>query len=106
MKLDWKDFDYNNPPEAGVYWIVVQEHCYDIDIDNYGHANGVPTGEVRNFVSLVDLEARSYDEWDGREEYDIAARSLLGYCVSIDYSTDSIIVKYAEVEVPSVPDVV
>ena len=90
-------FDYNDPPEDGLYWIEFTDQLYDVDIDDAGQPIGVPTGETRRFVSLVEIYVTRTEDDVEIEFY--SADGWQGDCPS----DDSIAIRYAEVTPPQFP---
>lgn len=53
---EWVKFDYEDPPEDGVYWLEVEYPEYDVDVDDYGKTVGQPTGKTGKTVFLGSLD--------------------------------------------------
>ena len=35
--IEWLLFDYANPPEEGIYWVVTNTPDYDADVASHAH---------------------------------------------------------------------
>lgn len=51
----WKAFDAESI-EDGIYWFLCQEPEMDVDQDDYGNLIGAPTGNIKTFVTLAEVE--------------------------------------------------
>lgn len=64
----WCKMDYNNTPEEGVYWVVLESPVYCCDVDDYGNAIGTPTGKTKRRVLLAHLVCEMQPGADGEQE--------------------------------------
>ncbi len=92
--LDWKKFDYSNPPESGVYWVLMCEPDYDIDVNDEGRLVGQVVGEKYNSY-LVDLIR--YEDWEGMPD-GFKCVDLLDPDRANGWESESAVVLYAEVK--------
>lgn len=90
----WKRFDYENPPPDGIYWVVVNEPEYDVDVDGYGRTIGRPTDETKTEVCMVSV----YTDDVGQVVFEPIERYAFG-----EISDEAWVSHYAEVTPPAPP---
>lgn len=92
----WCEMDYNNVPEEGTYWVVLESPAYNCDCDDYGNVIGTPTGKTKRRVLLARIECELQPSVNGEPEgYPVA------YSVDQphqDMADDEYITHYAAVE--------
>lgn len=67
----WQAFDYNAPPESGLYWVAGTRPVWDVCASDDGRPVGVHAGEHEQFVALVWFQIWTDD--DGSQVLDFAA---------------------------------
>lgn len=90
----WKVFDPRNPPKDGVYWALVSDPCYDVDVDDQGKTVGFPTGEIATSVVMVRFDGMTGDGPD----FSTVDHYLFG-----EISDESCVVALMAVSVPDEP---
>jgi len=95
--MEFKPFDYQNPPEDGLYWVCVTSQEYDVDVDDAGQAIGTPTGGIKQEAALVWINTLP----DGELDFDAVDPVNFGRVCD-----DGFVSHYAEVQPPLLPTTV
>lgn len=94
--MEFKPFDYRNPPDDGLYWVAVSSQEWDTDAGDDGQTIGIPTGGAVQTTALVWLNTMP----DGELDFDAVDPVNLGRVCD-----DGFVTHYAEVQPPALPAV-
>ncbi len=92
----FKQFDFKNPPEDGLYWVVCRSLEWDVDAGDDGQTVGVPTGEMTQSTVLTWIATNT----DGVVEFDAVEPMVYGRVAE-----DDVVIFYAAVEPPEAPKI-
>ena len=92
----WIKFDYDNPPDDGVYWLEVEYPEWDVDVDDYGKTVGKPTGETIKAVFLGRVDMFD-DNPDGEPDVYHVIEDVNG---ELKPDVDWVILRYAKPQPP------
>ena len=92
----WIKFNYDNPPEDGVYWLEVEYPEWDVDVDDYGKTVGKPTGETIKAVFLGRVDMFD-DNPDGEPDVYHVIEDVNG---ELKPDVDWVILRYAKPQPP------
>lgn len=93
LMVSLEPFDYDNPPDSGVYWVIGRRQLCDGDAADDGQTVGWLTGETQPFSAAVQLEVYA----DGEVEFSPLEAYELG---SVDPATD-VVTHVAPIRLPS-----
>lgn len=96
MITEFSRIDFNDLPEDGLYWLLVEREEVDIDADDSGNTVGRPTGGSERLVTLGFVEFGS-----GPDDMSVDIVDPANYPACEPWE----IIAVAEVKTPSVPDI-